>query len=174
MADLSLANLNFFELITISSPSTTMIQRIQTLFLLFVVVLSLLLLWLPVYEFPDISPATAESATPAVEKVKAYLITNNTLLTIINGAIGVMSLLAIFLFRQRNLQLRICNVVLLLLCIMVGFLFFLADTMGTNLEQRISYQYGAYFPLLQLVFTFLAARGIRKDEELIRSADRLR
>lgn len=170
-----------------------MIQRIQTLFLLLVVVLSLLLLWLPVYEFPEITPAAqsvsenlttngAATTTPLegvnggapVLKVKAYQITDNTLLAIINGAIGVLSIVAIFLFRHRNLQLRICNVVLLLLCIMVGFLFFLADTMGTNLEQRFSYQYGAYFPLLQLVFTFLASRGIRKDEELVRSADRLR
>lgn len=170
-----------------------MIQRIQSLFLLLVVVLSLLLMWLPVYEFPEAKPVipsaienadTLSTATSSpvgqvatntgAGNVKSYKITDNTLLAIINGAIGVLSLLAIFLFRQRNLQLRLCNVVLLLLCILVGFLFFLADTMGTNLEQRISYQYGAYFPLLQLVFTFLATRGIRKDEELVRSADRLR
>jgi uncharacterized membrane protein len=144
-----------------------MIQRIQTLFLSLVIILSILLIYLPVYVFPDI-------ATLAQGTMKSYAIGDNVLLSIINGVVGVLALVTIFLFKQRNLQLRLCNVNLLLLCILTGLLFFLADTMGTSLDHRVSYKYGAYLPLIQLIFTFLAVRAIRKDEELVRSADRIR
>jgi peptidoglycan/LPS O-acetylase OafA/YrhL len=136
------------------------------LFLLLVAALSVLLFLLPVYEVP--------SSDPAVLVPKPYLITINPLLSILNGTIGILTFVCIFLFRNRNLQLRLANVNLLLICILIGLLFFLADTLGTTVNAPISYRYGSYLPLIQLVFTFLASRAIRKDEELVRSADRLR
>jgi hypothetical protein len=36
------------------------------------------------------------------------------------------------------------------------------------------YQFGMYIPLISLIFLVLASRAIRKDEELIKSSDRLR
>jgi hypothetical protein len=42
------------------------------------------------------------------------------------------------------------------------------------MEQRINFKAGAYLPLIQIVFVFLAQRAIGKDEELVKSADRLR
>ncbi|MFM2207666.1 MAG: hypothetical protein RL213_1641 [Bacteroidota bacterium] len=143
-----------------------MLQRIQSLFLLLVVALSVLLFFLPVYELP--------SAIPAVSTPQPYVLSGNTLLSIINGAVGVLTFICIFLFRNRNLQLRLANVNLLLICILIGLLFFLADTLGSTSNAPISYRYGSYLPLIQLIFTFLASRAIRKDEELVRSADRLR
>ncbi len=53
-------------------------------------------------------------------------------------------------------------------------LLFVADTMATNLDQRLHYRYGSYLPLVSLLFTFLAVRFVKRDEALIRSADRLR
>ena len=147
-----------------------MIQRIQSVFLLIVVILAALLLALPVYVFPDIKTVT----TGAEVVVKSYGVKANVLLSIITGAIGMLSLIAILLYKNRNLQLRICKLNMLLLCTLTGLLFFPADTMGTSLDQRVSYQYGAYLPLIQLIFTFLASRAIKKDEELVRSADRIR
>lgn len=148
-----------------------MLQRVQSLFLLVVVSLSALLFLLPVYEAPE----TAAALMPeGANTLKQYFVSGNTLLSIINGAIGVLTLIAIFLFRNRALQLRLSNVNLLLICILIGLLFFWADTLGNTLNTRISYQYGSYLPLIQLIFTFLASRAIRRDEELVRSADRLR
>lgn len=148
-----------------------MIQRIQTLFLLVVALLSVVLYFIPVYAIPGIdTTGTATDGTVWSE----YLLSSNTLLSIINGSVGVLSLVGILLFRNRNLQLRLANVNLLLICILIGLLFFLADTLGTTRQAPISYRYGSYLPLIQLIFTFLASRAIRKDEELVRSADRLR
>ncbi|MFM2136803.1 MAG: hypothetical protein RL021_2203 [Bacteroidota bacterium] len=144
-----------------------MIQRIQTLFLLVVALLSALLFYIPVYTIPVVSPVEPVAGND-------YLVSSNTLLSIINGSVGILSLVCIFLFRNRNLQMRLANVNLLLICILIGLLFFLADTLGTTRQAPISYGYGSYLPLIQLIFTFLASRAIRKDEELVRSADRLR
>jgi hypothetical protein len=41
-------------------------------------------------------------------------------------------------------------------------------------ELSTTYGIGMMLPLLSLIFCLLAIRGIRKDEELVRSADRIR
>jgi hypothetical protein len=140
-----------------------MIQRKQTLFLLGSVIISVLLFYLPIYELgnPD-------------ESVKDFSIPMNALLLILDGAIGGLSLIAIFLFRTRNLQVRLCNLALLLNCVLIGLLFFWGDTMSSGTDQKIRYLFGSYLPLIQVLFIFLATLYIRKDKKLVRSADRLR
>ena len=142
-----------------------MIQRKQTLFLLGSVVISILLIYIPVFEL--VSDAVSEPW-------KQFTISVNGLLPILNAATGVLSFVAILLFKNRNLQIRLCNVALLITCVLVGLLFFLADSMISGMNQKIHYLYGSYLPLFQVLFIFLASVFIRKDEKLVRSADRLR
>lgn len=142
-----------------------MIQRRQSLFLLGSTLISVLLLYLPLFEIIPI--ATVDPGEP-------FTIARNTLLMILNGSIGVLSFIAIFLFKNRNIQARACNLALLLTCILIGLVFFLSDTMSSGMNKKINYEYGSYLPLIQVLFIFLATRFIRKDEELVRSADRLR
>lgn len=149
-----------------------MIQRIQSLFLLGVVLISGLLLVVPVYELQQV--AVPDVPSLAVSPATSFLISSNALLMILNCAIGVFALLAIFLYRNRSLQIRICNLDLLLTCVLVGLLFFVADTMSSNMNQHVKYLFGSYMPLIQLLFIFLASRFIKRDEDLVRSADRLR
>jgi lipopolysaccharide export LptBFGC system permease protein LptF len=68
----------------------------------------------------------------------------------------------------------LCNLSLLLTCILIGLLFFLSDTMSGGKSQRVHYLIGIYLPLVQLLLIFLATVFIKKDEKLVRSADRLR
>ncbi len=143
-----------------------MIQRIQSLLLLFSTLLSALLLYLPVYELI--------SVPDNVSVVTRFTIMSSALLVILNGGIGILSFFAIFLYRTRNIQIRMCNLALLLLCVLIGLLFFVADTMSTSMNQKIHYLYGSYIPLIQVLIIFLATRAIKRDENLIRSADRLR
>ncbi len=142
-----------------------MIQRKQTLFLLGSTVISILLLYLPLFEMLPESDGS---------EVRRFTISINALLLIINGAIGVLSFLAIFLYKKRNIQVRMCNLALLLTCILIGLIFFLADTMTSGMNQKIHYVYGSYLPLIQVLIIFLATLFIKQDEKLVRSADRLR
>ncbi len=142
-----------------------MIQRKQSLFLLGSVIISILLLYLPVLELlPD---------APEVAPVE-YSISINALLSILNGAIGILSFITIFLYRNRNIQIRMCNLGLLLTCVLIGLLFFFGDTLSKGTNQKIHYTYGSYLPLIEVLFIFLASFFIRRDENLVRSADRLR
>ncbi len=145
-----------------------MIQRVQSLFLLIVVLISAILLCVPVYELHDPAPVVPAGT------MNTFNIADNSLLMILNVAIGTLALITIFLYKWRNMQMRMCNIGLLLTCLMIGLLFFVADTMSTNMNQRVQYRYGSYLPLIELVFLFLASRFVKKDEELVRSADRLR
>jgi len=146
-----------------------MIQRIQSLLLLVAALISLLLLYLPVYELIPVI-----DSEPGHVVGRRIAITSNPMLLVLNGAIGVFSFFAIFIYRKRMLQMRLCNLLLLLTCILIGLLFFSADTMATNFEQRIQYLFGSYLPLIQVILIFLAARFIKRDEQLVRAADRLR
>lgn len=149
-----------------------MIQRIQSLFLLGVIILSVLLYFLPVYGFSELTGASVDAA--ATGPVKDLTIANNTLLMILNGAIAALSLLGIFLYKNRSLQMRVCRLNILLTCVLMVLLYFAADTLSSGMNQQIHFRYGAYLPFFDILFLFLANFYIRKDDELVRSADRLR
>lgn len=84
----------------------------------------------------------------------------------------------IFLYRDRGRQLRILRAVNLLVMAMAVFLFIADNSMRVYLRQggpvEGSFGLSAALPLLMVVFNLLAERGIRKDEALVRSMDRLR
>lgn len=151
--------------------SSIMIQRVQSLFLLAAVALSALLLIIPVYELHNLQ---AENLSDLSDAPKSVNIVGNAFLMILNGAIGILSFVAIFFYKARSLQIRMCNLAMLLACVLVGLLFFLADNSATITNSRVSYSFGSYLPIIQVIFLFLAGRAIKRDDEMVRSADRLR
>jgi hypothetical protein len=142
-----------------------MIQRIQSVYLLLVLTLSIVLFFVNMY--------SVETADPAVGSASFYVL-SNTIFLILNSAVALFSLAAIFLYKNRMLQVRLSNLNMLVICIFIGTVFYFADHSKSNEASIVHYHAGCYFPLMQLVFTFLAIRAIRKDEQLVRSADRLR
>jgi len=131
-----------------------MIQRKQSVYLLLVLLFSAALFYVPL--FTDSSSGISTG------------IKSNTALILMNVAVGTIALISIFLFKNRNLQVRLSNLNILIICILVGSVFYFSG------QPTIHYEYGCYFPLAQLILTVLAIRSIKKDEELVRSADRLR
>jgi peptidoglycan/LPS O-acetylase OafA/YrhL len=91
------------------------------------------------------------------------------LATIIIG--GLLALISIFNFKNRVLQKRITGISVLLVLVTCVWIYYYASFIpGTD----INYGAGIFMPVLALVFCFLALRGIRKDEQLLKSAERLR
>ncbi len=88
---------------------------------------------------------------------------------------GLAALTAIFLYTNRKLQIQLSFGAMAsgLLAYGVGVLAFMqdGDAMG---NVAIEGEVGALFPLLGAIMAVLAVRHIRKDEKLVRSADRLR
>ncbi len=149
-----------------------MIQRIQSLFLLGVVLLCVILMYVPVYELVPLNESITLAAGPAANA--KFTIMNSTVLAIMNGAIGILSVIAILMFKTRSLQIRISNVALLITCGLIGLLFFSADSMSSTLQSKAHYLFGTYLPVIIAIFLFLAVRFIKRDDALVRSADRLR
>lgn len=88
----------------------------------------------------------------------------------------ILDISAIFLFKKRWLQMRFAafSGLLMIVFVMVVFFFF-----ATKIREvtRIDPEYnlfGMMLPLVSLVFVILANYAIRKDEALVKSADRLR
>ena len=98
-----------------------------------------------------------------------FTIFNSAILAIINGAVCALALVSIFLYKNRNLQVRAINLALLLTCGLIGLLFFSADSMSTTLQAKVHYLYGTYIPVILAIFLFAAIRYIKRDEALVYS-----
>ena len=136
-----------------------MIQRIQSVWLLVATVLAFLTLKVSFYSgtfLPD-------------NQYHQLNGTDNILLMITTIALGVVTLIAIFLFKTRVIQLRLC-IVGILLDLLLLFLYFRAIQHFTQGEYAIT----AAAHLVILLSLVFAARGINQDEKLIKDSDRLR
>ena len=166
-----------------------MIQRIQSVYLLLVAALLGSLFFFDVLSWEGNSPVHKESVEVAAS-VKGFTTTvgeNSTqnqdgdttaiTLSFLVGFLTVMSLLAIFQYKSRSLQLKLAGLVALAslaLAMLIGYMSFQIAN-GIMLEApKFVFQPGISALLLATVFCLLARRNIRKDEKLVRSADRIR
>lgn len=141
-----------------------MIQRIQTVWLLLAAACGFGMIKVPLF-----------SATLPDTSVRDLIATESLLLYAIVILISVMALATIFLFKNRPLQLKLSifgiiasiGIITLEVYEIGVFKTTYAITSGT-------YQWGGLLPIFMLIFFFLAARGIYKDQKLVKSLDRLR
>jgi hypothetical protein len=152
-----------------------MIQRVQSVWLFLAALTLFLLLILPVVTTATSAGETWLQVGGIYEKVK-----NVTQKTVSYSALfgatilaGITCLAAIFLFNNRSLQKRIILLAIFLIVLLVAALVNYALNIPSGIVGA-TFNIGAYLPVLSVIFCALAFRGIRKDEQLIRSADRLR
>jgi hypothetical protein len=153
-----------------------MIQRIQSLYLLLVIIAYTLLFFLPIATYTTIATdITAETITrfslPGITNANS----NATIpLIAVVLILAVAVLVTIFLFKKRVLQIKITAIILLAHIGFIAALFYVADSVARKVGVEAVYDTGAYIALIPLVFLVLANRAIRKDEKMVRSTDRLR
>lgn len=86
----------------------------------------------------------------------------------------LMALISIFLYSNRNLQLKIVKLGTYFQIVGVGFgvsILFSLGGFGTYLWKE---SFGVLIILLSLCLYWMAGRGIKKDDELVKSMDRIR
>ncbi|PKP48169.1 MAG: hypothetical protein CVT95_04720 [Bacteroidetes bacterium HGW-Bacteroidetes-12] len=158
-----------------------MIQRIQSLFLLLVALLGILFSFTPILEIIDYENFFTMNAyyiLIAEENTKEIAFKNMGI-GVLSGIVTLLATYIIFLYKNRGLQLKLSKLILLLLALELAAIFFYSDAaksiLTTNEETiLINYKIGIIIPILSLLFTYLAIHFIKKDDELVRSADRLR
>ncbi len=147
-----------------------MIQRIQSIFLLLASVSAFALFAIPFGTTPE-PVAESEIYTDGVYNIQD----SRSLLTLFCIA-GALALVSIFMFKNRKTQLIFTR--LAMVANIVGFILAIvfyynnaAEMQG--IDQQENYL-GFGLPLIFLLFAILAQRAITKDDNLVKSSDRLR
>jgi hypothetical protein len=161
--------------------SPVMIQRIQSLYLFLASVALALLFFLPIYSFDKTEEGVSKSVKISVsgkyEKVTDHyvLVKANRPLMIMNMVIGLGLLALIFQYNNRKRQLRITRVMVILEFSLMIFVFsILSRELQADQIDQAQYGIGAFLPTIAVLLTTLAARGIKRDEQLVQSANRIR
>ncbi len=86
---------------------------------------------------------------------------------------AVLAMIAIFLFKKRQNQFVINRLNIILNLFLLGF--FVYRSLNLSGETLVSEKgIGMLIPVFSIVFLVLANRAIKKDEDLVKSVDRLR
>jgi hypothetical protein len=143
-----------------------MIQRIQTVYLLVASIVSGLLIFV-------------FNLWKAIEKsIFALDLLNSEsnllkLIPILFLVSAILAFVAIFLFKNRKLQFVTGRLTILINLILLGLLIYLSLTLPG--ETAVSEKgIGMFIPILVILLIVLANKAIKKDEDLVKSADRLR
>lgn len=153
-----------------------MIQRIQTLYLIVADLLVASLLFLPLAVLNDKSGTFYQLNATGIFKdgVVGAAVQNSWPILGLIGLIMVMIIITIVRFRNRSGQIKLAYFcILLLICLMVVIYFF-AWNGSNDLGGSYYLKLQASFPLVAAVFTYLAIRAIAKDDNLVKSIDRIR
>ncbi|PWA07377.1 DUF4293 domain-containing protein [Flavobacterium psychrotolerans] len=137
-----------------------MIQRIQTVYLLFaLVVTGVLPFFFPLWTLSD---------------GKEYYFMANQFYAILFGLSTSLSLLSILFYKKRQHQFVIGRLNIILNLILLGLFVYRSLNLSGETVLVSEKGIGMFLPIISIVFLVLANKAIKKDEDLVKSADRLR
>lgn len=158
---------------------STMIQRIQSVFLLVAAIVTIILLFIPI---GDIYTAEAQYTFTCfnVHLPNGQVVMSTIYIALILILSACISIYAIFKYKDRMKQTRIVSINMLVFLVAIMLMIwvypdFLFQRKGLMHEGDLfRFNYWIMIFVLPPVCMFLANRFIRKDEQLVRSAERLR
>ena len=143
-----------------------MIQRVQSIYLLVATAISGGL----IFVFDLWENLIEEIFALDLFSRDSFLLKVIPLLFLLSAAV---SFLDIFLFKNRKLQFVVARLVILINLFLLGLLIYVSLTLPGEIsisEKGI----GMFLPILVILLLVLANRAIKKDEDLVKSVDRLR
>ncbi len=144
-----------------------MIQRVQSIYLLLVTALMATFLFIPFAHFDAENLRTFTLLGISTSDGEMLRIWG---LFALGAITTVLSFIAIFLYKNRPIQMQLCKInTLCLLCLYLGIgLYIYLTKIAITLSPAIA------IPAIALVFNTFAHRAIKRDEKLVRSLDRVR
>ncbi|CAZ96920.1 DUF4293 domain-containing protein [Zobellia galactanivorans] len=136
-----------------------MIQRIQTVYLLIVVLVAgVLPFWVNLWSDAEGNEIFAS---------------NEIFISLTFYISSLLALIAIVMFKNRKNQFVMNRLNMILNLFLLGF--FVYRSLNLSGEISVSEKgIGMLIPIISIVFLVLANRAIKKDEDLVKSVDRLR
>lgn len=152
-----------------------MLQRIQTIFLALVALCMLLMLFFPIWS-GGISPAGEEMTLTAWKFTSGDMEISFPYTFIATLAIAaiIVAIIEISKYNNRLLQIKLGALNSLLMAGALGLSVFFYRDIVQESSSRGDYGIGLWLPAIAMIFNVIANRFIRKDEKLVRSADRIR
>lgn len=155
-----------------------MIQRKQSVYLLLTTIMSVLFLTGIIFKFNNIEGINFVLKANGLYEVKNdgdFLLVMKTFpVLLISFLIPVISSAAIFLFRNRKLQRRIVCFLIILNVLLIAILLYYGLSKMDEYDGKIVPMVRMFIPLVSVLLLLLAAGGIKKDEDLVKSYERLR
>ena len=155
-----------------------MIQRIQTLYLLFSLMSCCVLLYLPMGSVAGHAEISyyINGFSVAEDPESFYL---NYYLSALLGLLMIIQFISVFNFKNRKRQVILVQISLILIVALAVAIMLYPDYVGMPAQisapdYTIEFNWNILFIALPWFFTYLAIRAIKKDEALVRSADRMR
>ena len=135
-----------------------MIQRIQSVYLFLVILINVL----AVLFLANTLDKTADLVFEIGYEYHIYFL-----------IISILSLWSLFAFKKRSFQLKTGRINLILNFVALGFfIYWLLILPGEiNFSKK---GIGLIIPVISIVFIFLAQKAIKRDDDLVKSADRFR
>ncbi len=156
-----------------------MIQRVQSIYLLIVTILMSFLVVLPYANM--ILPG---NQSLLFKSTAVYLVSPTDIISVYKSTIpvillvlitGIFSFCIIFFYNHRVLQIRLILLNLLLIFILTAIMVYLVTSSKGDFEgDKLIFRIAMVFPVVSMVFSLLAIRGIRHDEMLVNSYNRIR
>ncbi|MHB8261742.1 MAG: DUF4293 domain-containing protein [Bacteroidia bacterium] len=137
-----------------------MMQRIQSLFIALIIICGCCL-WI----FPFVS---YQGYPPLLLRKPADI------LPIANYLSILLALVCLFLYKNRKLQIKFCHIIIAVNAILFFVMMLFSNQLFDHDFEKGTFLISAYLPLVAIIAAYLASRYIKKDEELVRSADRIR
>ena len=137
-----------------------MIQRIQTIYLLLAfVVTGVLLFFFPLWTMSD---------------NKEYFFMQSQVYTILLGLSTSLTLLGVVSYKKRQNQFVIGRLNIILNLILLGLFVYRSLNLSGETAAVSEKGIGMFLPAVAIVLLVLANKAIKKDEDLVKSVDRLR
>ncbi|GHU85441.1 hypothetical protein FACS1894153_0670 [Bacteroidia bacterium] len=98
------------------------------------------------------------------------------ILRLFASAFVILAIVSLSLYKKRMLQLKFVMFTFLSNILLIGMNFFSIELLTKQIQYtgKVEYSLWIYIPIVTILFISMAQRGIKKDETIARSLDRLR
>lgn len=157
-----------------------MIQRIQSIYLLLITVLmSIFLTTSYARIIPDVNQTVVFHTYSIQKQVDAHhivMIERTIPLLALVVITGLISLMNIFLFQKRILQMRLCFLIVVLLAGILVLVWFYYNGVKNDITGNLgtTFQFPAILPVISIILCIMAYKAIHHDEALVKSYNRIR
>ncbi|PXY46122.1 DUF4293 domain-containing protein [Flavobacterium hydrophilum] len=138
-----------------------MLQRIQTIYLLLTFLITgVLLFFIPLW---------------TLNNGKAFYFMQDQLYTVLLGLSTMLTIISIISYKKRQNQFVMGRLNILLNLILLGLFVYRSLNLSGETVNAVSEKgIGMFLPIVAIVLLVLANKAIKKDEDLVKSVDRLR